>query len=232
IIPMGLFNLIGSLQNIESAEAAGDAYPTTPSLAMNGVSTLAAAAFGSCFPTTIYIGHPGWKALGSRAGYSTLNGLFFTVVCLFGLLGYIAHAIPIDAGMAIVLWIGIVITAQAFQATPREHAPAVVIGLLPGLAAWASILMQSALRAGHKTLKLPDSISFPLSTLSVELKHDTGTWFTGVLALEQGFIFTASVLAATTVAVIERRFWQAGLWCLAGAALSATGLMHNFEWEG
>ena len=41
--------------------------------------------------------------------------------------------------------------------------------------------MQSALRAGHKTLKLPDSISFPLDTLSVELKHDTGTWFTGVL---------------------------------------------------
>ena len=123
IVPMGLFNLIGSLQNIESAEAAGDAYPTRPSLAMNGVSTLAAAAFGSCFPTTIYIGHPGWKALGARAGYSTLNGLFFTVVCLFGLLGYIAHAVPIDAGMAIVLWIGIVITAQAFQATPRGPRP-------------------------------------------------------------------------------------------------------------
>jgi AGZA family xanthine/uracil permease-like MFS transporter len=68
IVPMGLINLLGSLQNIESAEAAGDAYPTMPSLAMNGVSTLAAAAFGSCFPTTIYIGHPGWKALGARAG--------------------------------------------------------------------------------------------------------------------------------------------------------------------
>ena len=65
IVPMGLINLLGSLQNIESAEAAGDAYPTMPSLAMNGVSTLAAASFGSCFPTTIYIGHPGWKALGA-----------------------------------------------------------------------------------------------------------------------------------------------------------------------
>src|SRR5262249_31945466 len=31
IIPMGLFNLLGSLQNIESAEAAGDSYPTAPS---------------------------------------------------------------------------------------------------------------------------------------------------------------------------------------------------------
>src|SRR5512136_3452419 len=43
IIPMGLFNLVGSLQNVESAEAAGDPYPTLPSLAVNGVSTVAAA---------------------------------------------------------------------------------------------------------------------------------------------------------------------------------------------
>jgi nitroreductase len=38
--------------------------------------------------------------------------------------------------MAIVLWIGLVITAQAFQATPNQHAPAVVMSLLPGVAAW------------------------------------------------------------------------------------------------
>ena len=70
ILPMGIFNVIGSLQNIESAEAAGDAYETRPSLLVNGAGTVAAAAFGSPFPTTIYIGHPGWKALGARAGYS------------------------------------------------------------------------------------------------------------------------------------------------------------------
>ena len=70
--------------------------------------------------------------MGARAGYSVLNAAFFTVVCLTGTLAWIAWAVPIDAGMAIVLWIGIVITAQAFQATPREHAPAVVVGLLPG----------------------------------------------------------------------------------------------------
>ena len=32
IIPMGLFNVLGSLQNIESAEAAGDRFPTAASL--------------------------------------------------------------------------------------------------------------------------------------------------------------------------------------------------------
>src|SRR5947209_1464372 len=201
---MGLINLLGSLQNIESAEAAGDPYPTTPSLAMNGVSTLAASSFGSCFPTTIYIGHPGWKTLGARAGYSTLNGLFFTVVCLFGLLGHIAHAVPIDAGMAIVLWIGIVIAAQAFQATPRNHAPAVVIGLLPGIAAWVSMLIQATLRAGRNTLELP-SAPYPCDKISDELQKASDTWLNGVLSLDQGAIFTATILAATTVALIERK---------------------------
>jgi AGZA family xanthine/uracil permease-like MFS transporter len=230
IVPMGLINLLGSLQNIESAEAAGDPYPTTPSLAMNGVSTLAAASFGSCFPTTIYIGHPGWKALGARAGYSTLNGLFFTVVCLFGLLGYIAHAVPIDAGMAIVLWIGIVIAAQAFQATPRQHAPAVVIGLLPGLAAWVSMLIQSSLRAGRVTLDVPDK-AYPFPILAKQLADNSDLWLRGVLALEQGAIFTATILAAMTVALIERKHVQAGLWCLAAVMLSATGFMHGFAWR-
>src|SRR6266702_6695026 len=111
-----------------------------PSLMINGIGSIFAALFGSCFPTTIYIGHPGWKALGARAGYSILNAFVLTVVCLMGLLSLIAWAVPVDAGMAIVLWIGIVITAQAFQATPREHAPAVVVGILPGLAAWGTLM--------------------------------------------------------------------------------------------
>src|SRR5512142_1515685 len=114
IVPMGLFNVVGSLQNIESSEAAGDAYGTRSSLAVNGLGSVAAALFGSTFPTTIYIGHPGWKALGARAGYSVLNGAFVTAVCVTGTLSFVTWAVPVDAAMAIVLWIGIVIGAQAF----------------------------------------------------------------------------------------------------------------------
>src|SRR5207237_8804314 len=146
-IAMGLFNVLGSLQNIESAEAAGDAYPTQRSLTINGLGSVAAALFGSAFPTTIYIGHPGWKALGARAGYSILNGTFVTAICLTGTLAWIAWAIPIDAGMAIVLWIGMMIVAQAFDAVPRAHTAAVVVGLLPGLGAWGALLAKNGLRA-------------------------------------------------------------------------------------
>jgi adenine/guanine/hypoxanthine permease len=146
IIPMGLFNVIGSLQNIESAEAGGDVYATGPSLAVNGIGTIAAALFGSCFPTTIYIGHPGWKALGARAGYSWLNGLVMTAICLTGTVATIAKIVPIEAGIAIVLWIGIVITAQAFQASPLRHAPAAAIGLFPAIAAWGAIIVAGVLQ--------------------------------------------------------------------------------------
>lgn len=226
ILPMGLFNLVGSLQNIESAEAAGDRYPTAPSLAANGIGTLVAGLFGSCFPTTIYIGHPGWKAMGARAGYSTLSGIFATLVCLTGTLAYIAWAIPVDAGMAIVLWIGFVITAQAFEASPRHHAPAVVVGMLPGVAAWGALMAKNGLRAAG--VGTPDGP--PFSSDLIAAFASTDTWIHGAFALEQGFIFTSMILAAATVAIIERQFLSASAWALAGAALSTLGLMHAYIW--
>jgi AGZA family xanthine/uracil permease-like MFS transporter len=224
ILPMGLFNLVGSLQNIESAEAAGDAYPVRSSLAVNGVGTLAAAAFGSCFPTTIYIGHPGWKAMGARAGYSVLNGVFVTFVCVSGTLGWIVWAVPVDAGMAIVLWIGLVITAQAFSASPRAHAPAVVVGILPGVAAWGTLMAKNGLRAAG--VGAPGGPAFSPALIDGFAASDT--WIHGGFALEQGFIFTSMILAAVTVAVIERKFLEAAVWCAVAAVLSMTGLMHGY----
>lgn len=225
IVPMGLFNVVGSLQNIESAEAAGDGFETAPSLAVNGLGTLVAALFGSCFPTTIYIGHPGWKGLGARAGYSVLNGLFVTIVALTGTLGLIVWLIPVDAGLAIVIWIGLIITAQATQTTPKAHHPAVVVGLLPGVAAWGALMAKGGLRAS--------GFSEPWMAAQETLVgawEAGGTYISGAFALEQGFIFTSMILAAVTVYIIERQFKKASLWCLAAAALSATGLMHGVQW--
>jgi AGZA family xanthine/uracil permease-like MFS transporter len=225
ILPMGIFNVVGSLQNIESAEAAGDRFATRPSLAVNGLGTLAAAGFGSCFPTTIYIGHPGWKSMGARAGYSILNAVFLTAVIVSGTLAYLTWAVPVDAGMAIVLWIGIVISAQAFQATPRAHAPAVVVGLLPGVAAWGTLMAKSGLRAAG--FGAPGGAVF--SEALFDAFRGSDVWIHGAFALEQGFIFTSMLLAAATVAVIERRFEIAAAWCGAAALLSAAGLMHAYR---
>lgn len=224
MLPMGLFNVLGSLQNIESAEAAGDAYPTLPSLAVNGAGSLLAAIFGSCFPTTIYIGHPGWKGLGARSGYSVLNGAFFTVIALFGLTGLINAIVPLEAGMAIVLWIGVVIAAQAFQATPTAHAPAVAIGFFPAIAAWGVLIMTQTVGAasvvagdfgfGARVLESPEAFAL------------NGLHLPGLVALSQGFMLTCVVWASTSAELIDRRFARAAVWMLVGGALSFFGFVH------
>jgi AGZA family xanthine/uracil permease-like MFS transporter len=226
IVPMGLFNVVGSLQNIESAEAAGDTYETRPAMVVNGLGTLAAALFGSCFPTTIYIGHPGWKALGARAGYSVMNAIFFAVVGVSGTLAYITWVVPVDAGMAILLWIGIVMTAQAFLATPPEHAPAVAVGLLPAVAGWGALMAKSGLRAAG--VGLPGRLQFSADLIPAFLRSDT--WIHGAFALEQGFIFSSMILAALSVELLERRFRRAAFWAAVAAGFSLLGLMHSYGW--
>src|SRR5690606_16381982 len=145
-------------------------------------------------------------------------------VCVGGLLGPLAWAVPIDAGMAIVLWIGIVIAAQAFQATPRAHAPAVVIGLLPGLAAWAVMMAKNGLRAAGAGS--PDGVAFGPGLVDAFKASDT--WIAGGFALEQGFIFTAMILASATVAIIDGRPRLAAGWMLVACIGAATGLMHGY----
>ncbi|MGJ0484994.1 MAG: hypothetical protein ACR65R_10715 [Methylomicrobium sp.] len=55
-------------------------------------------------------------------------------------------------------------------------------------------------------------------------------WIGGAFTLEQGCIFTAMILAALTVAVIERKFIQAAIWCGSASLLSASGLIHSYRW--
>jgi AGZA family xanthine/uracil permease-like MFS transporter len=253
IIPMGLFNVIGSLQNIESAEAGGDVFATGPSLAVNGIGTIAAALFGSCFPTTIYIGHPGWKAMGARAGYSWLNGLVMTVICLTGTVGVISKVVPIEAGIAIVLWIGIVITAQAFQASPLRHAPAAAIGLFPAIAAWGSVVVTGALTQAQLhaitsgprqavVTSAPAGGPAPTSPSAVPTLQDlltgnpgvelNGFLLHGLNIMERGYIFTCMIVSAIAAFLIDRRFFHAAGWALAGAVLTFCGLMHAYQLAG
>ncbi|TGL41471.1 NCS2 family permease [Leptospira perdikensis] len=238
ILPMGVFNVIGSLQNIESAEASGDSFDTKTSLLVNGLGTLAGTAFGSPFPTTIYIGHPGWKALGAKHSYSVLSGIFMTIVSLFGLMGLIQALIPVEAGMAIVLWIGIVITSQAFQAIPKHHSPAVVVGLLPAFAGWAVLIIQNVfifldgkLQSTLQELGVKQTIHFSLSDIPPHLNflpYALG----GVIALSQGFLITSMVWSAMVVFILEREWTKASLWAVIAGILSIVGWIHAYELQG
>lgn len=216
IFPMALFTVIGSLQNLESAEAAGDRYPTRSSLLANGVGTLCAACFGSSFPTTIYIGHPGWKAMGARAGYSAANGVVIGALCLSGGVGLVLRVVPIEAMLGILVWISVIITAQAFQETPKPHALAVAAGLFPALAAWALLLIETALRTSGSSL------------FNAAPRFGSDLFIHGVIALSQGFIITSMILAAIIALSIEGDLPKAALWSFAGALLSALGIIHAY----
>jgi AGZA family xanthine/uracil permease-like MFS transporter len=234
IVPMGLINAIGSLQNIESAEAAGDRFSTGPCMAVNGISTIAAGLFGSCFPTTIYIGHPGWKALGARCGYSIINGLFFTVIFIFGLGSLIVHVIPMEAGMAIVLYIGIIIAAQSYEAVPTRHYPAVALGFFPAVAMMAVFLLPHVLHGIGASEGILPMIEKHTATLEDATKLTDAWWPVGVYALAGancGFVITGMIVSAITAFLIDRRFRTAGFWCAIAAVVTLLGFQHAYRIE-
>ncbi|MEE8109747.1 MAG: NCS2 family permease [bacterium] len=217
-IPMGVMSVVGSLMNIESAEAACDLFNTRSSLAVDGVGSPAAALLGSCFPTTIYIGHPGWKLMGARTGYSTLNGVVVALLCLTGTVQWVFRIVPLEAGIGILVWVGVVIVAQAFQSVPARHAPAVAMGLFPALAAWGLLIVQGTLELAGTSL------------VALGQKAFAGTFaLRGMIILERGFLFNAMILSAVSVFLVERRFLSASVWVVVAALLSFFGVIHAYE---
>ncbi len=218
IFPMGLFNVIGSLQNLESAEAGGDRFETRPSLLWNGIATLLACFLGSPFPTTIYIGHPGWKSMGARHGYSILNGALITLVCLTGGVTLFLRFVPRECIFGILLWIAIIITAQAFMEIPKEHSLAVAFGLIPAFAAYCYYLIEHALRVGGVVINLD---------MANKLTNDN-FFIRGILRLDQGSLLVSMIFAAVMVFLIDRKFDRAAYWTFAASFFSFTGLIHTY----
>lgn len=216
-IPMGVIAFFATIQNLESASAAGDDYPAMPALAMNGVGTIAGSLFGSIFPTTVYIGHPGWKAMGARGGYSLVNGAVISLICLTGLMGVVSNLVPLEAGYPILLWIGVIITAQAFQSTPKEHAPAIALGLLPAIASWGLLLLRQFInvRGEYSTEQMNGIIAATLPHLK------------GIIAFSEGPLLSAMFLTAVGVYLIERDFLKAFYWTLPLIVCSYFGFIHS-----
>ena len=120
-IPFGIYDLVEAMDNVESAAAAGDSFPTTRVLTADGVISLIGCLMGNPFINAVYIGHPGWKAMGGRIGYSAATGVMVIVLTWFGIIALMMALIPVVAILPILLYIGMLIGSQAFQETP--HAP-------------------------------------------------------------------------------------------------------------
>jgi adenine/guanine/hypoxanthine permease len=143
-IPFGVYDLVEAMDNVESAEAAGDSYNTTEAIVAEGSISLVGTLLGSPFANAVYIGHPGWKSMGGRIGYSAATGLFVLVLAWFGILAVFLNLVPVVAIAPILLYIGMLIGAQAFQTTPFEPCP----GRRAGPGAASGRLGQGADRRG------------------------------------------------------------------------------------
>jgi len=217
-IPFGIYDLVEAMDNVESAAAAGDSYPTTRVLTADGVVSLIGCMMGNPFINAVYIGHPGWKAMGGRIGYSAATGLTVIVLCWFGTISVISAIIPTIAILPILLYIGMLIGSQAFQETPKRHAPAIVLAIVPSIANWGLTVINSALAAAGV---------FVVSDELAGNMLNQGVFYHGLQSLGGGSTLGGLVLGATAVCIIDRNFMKAAGFALAGSILTFFGLMHG-----
>ncbi len=218
-IPFGIYDLVEAMDNVVSASAAGDEYPTTRVLTADGVISLIGCLFGNPYINAVYIGHPGWKAMGGRIGYSAATGVMVILLSWFGIISLMTALIPVVAISPILLYIGMLIGSQAFQESPHKHAPAVIMAIIPSLAAWGKLQIDNSLGsvAGIQHVT-PEMIA---------AMAQTGIFYHGLAILGGGSILAGVVLASITVYIIERDYMKAGGFALAGGLLTFFGLMHG-----
>ncbi|MBO1020381.1 regulator [Methylobacterium sp. SD274] len=216
-IPFGIYDLVEAMDNVESAEVAGDAYPTTRVLTADGAVSLIGCMMGNPFINAVYIGHPGWKAMGGRIGYSVATGLVILALCWLNLVSLLSSLVPVVAIAPILLYIGMLIGAQAFQETPHSHAPAIVLAFAPHLAAWAKTLVDGALGAAGTSA----------AAVGLDKLGQVGVLYGGLEVLGEGAILGGLILGAIAVLIIERDFAKAAAFSGAGAVMTFFGFMHG-----
>lgn len=216
-IPFGIYDLVEAMDNVESAAVAGDSFPTTRVLTADGVISLIGCCMGNPFINAVYIGHPGWKSMGGRIGYSAVTGITMLVLCWLGIIAVFSSAIPLVAISPILLYIGMLIGSQAFQETPKSHAPAIIVALIPHLAAWGKLQIDTVLGAAGTNA----------AAVGLDKLAQNGVLYEGLSVLGGGAILGGLMLGAITVFIIDRNFAKAGYFSIAASLMTFFGFMHG-----
>ena len=235
-IPLGIYDFLESMDNLESADAAGEHYPVALCMTIPAILTILSSFMGGVFPTIIYIGHPGWKAAGARVGYSILTGTVILVLSFTGIMALATAVIPLVAMLPILMYIGMIIGTQAFSTAKPRHMPAVVLAFLPYIGSFLTSKISSSINAVNEALAAAGSglsvalggvtsgntVGVAFSTLS-----GNGVPFEGWQRLSQGDIIIAMILSTIVYFIIDRHYTKAAVYCGIGAALSFFGIIHS-----
>lgn len=235
-IPFGLLTVIGGINVTASARLAGDAYKTRSILLTEAVATLGASLFGGVAQSTPYIGHPAYKAMGGRAGYTLATGIFVGLGGIFGYLGFMAELLPAAALAPIFIFVGLDIVEQSYHSTPKRHATAVTMAIIPAIPALVQMKlgpMIGDIERFYATLKASSSelAGKMHSSFAYFERHYQEGWL-AINAVGNGFILTAMIWGAFTAMLIDRRFRRASVFIMIGALFSFFGLMHSVQIGG
>jgi AGZA family xanthine/uracil permease-like MFS transporter len=212
-VPFALATVVGGIDNTESAIVAGDEYRTRDILLTEAIATIVAGCCGGVIQNTPYIGHPAYKAMGARAGYTLATGLLIGVGAVVGVVAVLVRLLPEAAVAPILVFVGLQIAAQAFVASPGRHAAAVAVCFLPAVAALVLIQGNQLLGAVGKS--------------AGDLVGEGRVAWSVLLVLGNGFILTALVWGSALVALIERRLHAAGAVLAIAAVATLFGLIHS-----
>jgi len=138
------------------------------------------------------------------------------LVCFLGLTALLLAVVPLVAILPILLYIGLVIGAQAFQATPAKHAPAVVLAIIPNIALWGQTQIDGALAAAGTSA----------SQLGMGKLMDSGVVYHGMQLLGGGAVLAGLMLGAIAAFIIDHEFRNAAAYAAAAAVLSFFGFIH------
>lgn len=213
VIPFALATVVGGIDCTESAAAAGDDFHTGTVIAVEGLATLVARFCGGVIQTTPYIGHPAYKAMGGRAAYTLATALFIGSAGLLGYFSQMYEWIPKPAIFPILIFIGLEITAQSFDATPRKHFPAVALACLPALAYLVTMMTNSVLAETRTSI---DDLSIPFAQQ-----------LTTSRILSSGFIVTSLLWGAVLAALIDHQLRTAAVYFVVLAICSFFGVIHS-----
>jgi AGZA family xanthine/uracil permease-like MFS transporter len=212
-IPLALATVVGGIDCAESAAAAGDDYPTGAIIATEGFATLAGGLFGGVIQSTPYIGHPAYKAMGARAGYTLATALFVGSAGILGYFDWIFYVIPKAVVFPILIFVGLEITAQSFRATLPKHYPALALACVPALAYLAVLILN----------RLFDAAGRPFGAYGPEI----GRWIQVITILANGFIVTSLLWATGLAKLIDGRIRAAAAAFALAGVCALFGIIHS-----
>ncbi len=220
VLPIEIYNFIETMNNVESAEAAGDKYPVRTCQILDGAGTMIGTIFGSAFPTTVYIGHPAYKRLKGRCGYALGVGIVIFLGAIFGFVDFLYHLIPTAAVAPMLVFVGIVITAQAFGASPGRHSIAVAVAIIPHMSNILSTKIRSAVSVANGEMDVA-SLEFAQKCAG------QGIAWIGQSALAQGAIITGLLWGSIIAMLIDLDFKKAAAFSGTAAFLTLIGIVHS-----